>query len=78
MYSGQLAFVIYEIAAGKPVERKLKEAILFAAFSVLLVFGASTIVGDLGKLSDPVPVFQRVTPSPSQIESTNIPSFPTR
>ena len=49
--------------ARKPIERKLNEAILFVTFSVLLVFGAFTIAGDPGKLSDQVPVFRWITPS---------------
>jgi hypothetical protein len=37
--------VIAEIIAGKPVDRKVKDTITAVAFSFLLAFGASTLVG---------------------------------
>eukprot|EP00596_Hydrurales_sp_CCMP1899_P007035 CAMPEP_0119034236 /NCGR_PEP_ID=MMETSP1177-20130426/1245_1 /TAXON_ID=2985 /ORGANISM="Ochromonas sp, Strain CCMP1899" /LENGTH=383 /DNA_ID=CAMNT_0006991537 /DNA_START=465 /DNA_END=1616 /DNA_ORIENTATION=+ len=50
---GQLFFVIAEIIAGKPVDRRVKDALTAVAFSFLLAFGASTLVGDITKIGEP-------------------------
>lgn len=54
---GQLVFVVLEVLAGRPVPRRIKDAIIGIAFGVLLVFGVGAFVGDLGKLGEPVEVF---------------------
>jgi len=46
---GQLAFVLLEIARGKPVNRNVQEVVTSFAFLVLLLVGGYTIVGDILK-----------------------------
>lgn len=46
---GQLAFVLVELLSGKAVPRTIKETITGLAFGVLLLLGASTVAGDIGK-----------------------------
>eukprot|EP01041_Mallomonas_annulata_P003368 gene3369-6668_t len=47
---GQLAFVTVELLAGRPLPRKIQEALTTLAFAVLFALGVSTFVGDVGKL----------------------------
>jgi RIP metalloprotease RseP len=51
---GQLSFVIIEMLAGRPVPRKIQDTITAVAFSFLLALGASTVVGDLSKVGEPM------------------------
>eukprot|EP00607_Mallomonas_marina_P010059 CAMPEP_0182417356 /NCGR_PEP_ID=MMETSP1167-20130531/1797_1 /TAXON_ID=2988 /ORGANISM="Mallomonas Sp, Strain CCMP3275" /LENGTH=386 /DNA_ID=CAMNT_0024590843 /DNA_START=175 /DNA_END=1335 /DNA_ORIENTATION=- len=50
---GQLAFVIVELIAGRPLPRSFQDSITTLAFAVLFGLGVSTIIGDVGKLSLP-------------------------
>lgn len=67
---GQLAFVLIELAAGRPVPRNIKDAVTGLAFSFLLLLGASTLIGDLSKLNEPLPIFKSL-PRVSSSESVS-------
>lgn len=56
---GQLAFVLIEILAGKPVPRKAKDAITAVAFSFLLALSASTLLGDIARVGEPSSIVLR-------------------
>lgn len=47
---GQLAFVLVEIVAGRPVPKRIQENITTLAFFILLVLGSSTVIADISKL----------------------------
>jgi membrane-associated protease RseP (regulator of RpoE activity) len=66
---GQLAFVIVEILARRPVPREIKDNIVGLAFVILLMLGVSTIVGDVTKLT--LPTDTSSTQSSSVIKSVN-------
>ena len=51
---GQMLFVLIELLAQRPIPRRAQEVITGLAFSGLLLFGASTIIGDIDRLSDPI------------------------
>jgi membrane-associated protease RseP (regulator of RpoE activity) len=61
---GQLAFVILELLAGRPVPRKIQDTITAVAFSFLLALGASTVVGDISKVNEPVMFSRNAVNSP--------------
>ena len=66
---GQLMFVLFELVAGRPVPRDVKNALTGLAFSFLLLLGASTLVGDLSRVSEPVGVLRSVRPTADQGQS---------
>lgn len=47
---GQLAFVLAEGLAGRPIPRRVKEILTVTATSLLLGLGVSTFAGDIFKL----------------------------
>lgn len=54
---GQLVFVLVEIiSGGRPVPRRAQEVITGLAFSFLLALGASTLIGDISKIGEPLPM----------------------
>ena len=53
---GQFVFVLIEILFnGKKLPRNFQEQITAAAFGLLLLFSASTLVNDISHINDPIP-----------------------
>jgi len=67
---GQLAFVLFEIATGRPVPRRVKDVVTSIAFAMLLLLGVTTLVGDVNKLGDPVQISRSEAPPPPPKAST--------
>lgn len=68
---GQLVFVLVELAAGKPLPRRLQSSLTSVAFALLFGLGLTTLAGDLGKLTRPselvgsaVQIIAKPPPSP--------------
>lgn len=51
---GQLAFVMVELATGRPLRRDVRETATVLAFVFLVALGATAFVGDIERLTDPV------------------------
>jgi len=52
---GQLVFVLIELVIGRPVPRRVINGITGLAFSFLLALGASTLIGDVAKITEEAP-----------------------
>jgi len=70
---GQLVFVLIELLLKKPLPRKFQESITGLAFFVLLGLGSTTLVGDLGKLNQPIPGIPKLLASPPSLPSSIAP-----
>lgn len=51
---GQFVYTFLELITGKKIPRDLQDRINTAAFLVLALFSIYTVVGDVGKLFDPI------------------------
>ena len=56
--------MVWEVLAGRPVPRRIKDVLVGVAFSILLLFGAGTLVSDLIKIDQPIEVFMERRPPP--------------
>jgi len=65
---GQLTFVMIETLLGRPIPRRIQDSITAVAFSVILVFGVGTIIGDIDRLMDSIPTINAV-----QLDNTMMP-----
>ena len=65
---GQLSFVLVESLLGRPIPRRIQDSITAVAFSVILVFGVGTIIGDIDRLMVSIPAINAV-----QLDNTMMP-----